>query len=71
MKIVARALEDSDDDGWVNLAVVGSRILGAAPDFDSRTYGCSNLGTLVTTSGGFEVRNRQYPDHVRLCPLAA
>ena len=57
VKIVARAIEDSDDDGWVNLAVVGSRILGAAPDFDPRTYGCSNLSTLVTKSGGFEVRN--------------
>ena len=56
VKIVARAIEDSDDDGWVNLAVVGSRILGAAPDFDPRTYGCSNLSTLVTKSGGFEVR---------------
>ena len=54
-KIVARAIEDSDD-GWVNLAIVGSRILGAAPDFDSRTYGCANLSTPVTKSGGFEVR---------------
>ena len=56
VKIVARAIEDSDDDGWVNLAVVGSRILGAAPDFDPRTCGCFNLSTLVTKSGGFEVR---------------
>ena len=56
VKIVARAIEDADDDGWVNLAVVGSRILGAAPDFDPRTYGCSNLSTLVTRSGAFEVR---------------
>ena len=40
----------------MNLAVVGSRILGAAPDFDPRTYGCANLSSLVTKSGGFEVR---------------
>ena len=38
VKIIARAIEDSDDDGWVNLSVVGSRITGAAPDFDARTY---------------------------------
>ena len=56
VKIVARAIEDSDDDGWVNRVVVGSRILGAAPDFDPSIYGCSNLSTLVTKSGGFEVR---------------
>ncbi len=54
--VIARAIEDSEDDGWVNLANVGSRILGAAPDFDPRTYGCPNLSTLVTKSGGFEVR---------------
>ena len=54
--IVARAIGESDDDGWVNLGRVGSRILGAAPDFDPRTYGCPNLSTLVTKSGGFEVR---------------
>ena len=47
---------NSGDDGWVNLASVGSRILGAAPDLDPRTYGCPNLSTLVTKSGGFEVR---------------
>ena len=56
MKIVARAIEDSYDDGWANLAVVGSRILGAARDFDPRTYGCSKLSALVTKSSGFEVR---------------
>ena len=56
VKIIARAIEDSDDDGWVNLGGVGSRILGAAPDFDARTYGCPNLSTLVAKSGGFEIR---------------
>ena len=56
VKIVARAIEDAAAAGWVNLAVVGSRILGAAPDFDPRTCGCSNLSTLVTKSGGSEVR---------------
>ena len=56
VKIIARAIEDSDDDGWANLGGVGSRILGAAPDFDARTYGCPNLSTLVAKSGGFETR---------------
>ena len=56
IKIIAKAIGESDDDDWVNLATVGSRIQGAAPDFDPRTYGCSNLSTLVRKSGGFEVR---------------
>ena len=56
IEIIAKAIGESDEDDWVNLAIVGSRIQGAAPDFDPRTYGCSNLSTLVTKSGGFEVR---------------
>ena len=56
--LVAKAIEDMDDDGWEHLGTVGSRILGAAPDFDPRTYGCSNLSTLVEKSGGFEVRKK-------------
>ena len=56
VKIIAKSIEDSDDDGWAHLGTVGSRILGAAPDFDPRTYGCPNLSTLVTKSGGFEIR---------------
>ena len=62
VKIIARAIkdsDDSDDDGWVNLRVVGSRITGAAPDFNARTYGCPNLSTLVAKSGGFETRKEQ------------
>ena len=55
VRIIARAMEDSDDDGWAHLGTVGSRIQGAVPDFDPRTYGCPNLSTLVTKSGGFEV----------------
>ena len=54
--IIAKAMEDADDDGWAHLGGVGSRIQGAAPDFDPRTYGCPNLSTLVAKSGAFEVR---------------
>ena len=56
VKLIAKAIEDMDEDGWVNLGSVGSRIQAAAPDFDSRTYGCANLSTLVEKSGGFEIR---------------
>ena len=53
--IIVKAMEDGDDDGWVHLGTVGSRIQAAAPDFDPRTYGCANLSTLVEKSGGFEL----------------
>ena len=56
VSIVAKAIEDSDDDGWVNRAKVGSRILGEALGFDPRMYGCPNRSTLVAKTGGFEVR---------------
>ena len=55
MKIIAKAIEDGEDEGWVNLSGVGSRILGAKPDFDARSYDCPNLSTLAGRSGGFEV----------------
>ena len=54
--IIARAIEESDDGDWAHLGGIGSRILGTAPDFDPRTYGCPNLSTLATKSGGFEIR---------------
>ena len=67
--IVARAIEDADEDadedGWAKLSGVGTRIYGAVPDFDPRTYGCSNLSTLVEKSGGFEIRKDQGAVHIR------
>ncbi len=69
VKIVVKAMEGEGEDGWVNLGSVGSRILGAAPDFDPRTYGCPNLSTLVTKSGGFEVRKEPgEPVYIRRKP---
>ena len=65
VKIIAKAIEDSDVDGWANLSGVGSRILGARPDFDARSYGCPNLSTLVQKSGGFEMRKDQGAVYIR------
>ena len=53
---IIKAMEDLEDGGgWVNLGAVGKRIYGIAPDFDPRSYGCPNLSTVVTKSGGFDV----------------
>ena len=58
MDFIARALEDLAHNRWANLNSVGSRILGAAPDFDPRTYGCSNPSMLDEKVG----RVRKEPD---------
>lgn len=55
--IIVKAMEElEDDEGWVQLGGIGSRIPGIAPDFDPRTYGCPNLSSVATKSGGFEIR---------------
>jgi len=58
--IIAKAMEElEDDEGWASLGAVGQRIPGIAPDFDPRTYGCTNLSTVVSKSGGFELRKTE------------
>jgi len=58
--IIHKAMEElEDDDGWANLGIVGKRIYGIAPDFDPRSYGCPNLSTVVTRSGGFAVQKSE------------
>ncbi len=54
--VIAKAMEDGGDDGWVHLGTVGSRIQDAAPDIDPGSYGCANPSTLAEKSGGLEVR---------------
>jgi len=40
---------------WVDLAVIGERLKQLAPDFDPRTYGCSNLVAVVENAANFLV----------------
>ena len=44
-----------DDEGWVNLGVVGHRLNQLAPDFDPRTYGNTKLVTVVEKTGAFAI----------------
>ena len=64
-KLIASAIGEPDDDGWVNLAMIGHRIQGAQPDFDPRSYGCPNLSALVEKCGGFDIRRVGGAVHVR------
>lgn len=58
--LIMTALSQIDDeDGWYQLAAVGTRLNTLRSDFDPRTYGCSKLVTLFEKSGAFEVRRDQ------------
>lgn len=46
------------EDGWADLATVGSLVRKQRPDFDSRNWGYAKLSDLVREIGLFEVRPR-------------
>ena len=55
--IIRKAIAQLDnDDGWVMLGQVGSRLAQLTTDFDPRTYGHAKLSDLVAKSGGFDSR---------------
>lgn len=64
--LVRSALGQLEDvDGWYPLSNVGSRLAALMPDFDSRTYGCAKLLTLLEKSGAFEVKRDNLKVYVR------
>ncbi|WP_183498316.1 OST-HTH/LOTUS domain-containing protein [Microbacterium invictum] len=48
----------SGEDGWANLAVVGSLMRKQQPDFDPRNWGYAKLSDLVRTIGLFGIEPR-------------
>lgn len=59
VSIIEAALAQLEDvDGWYPLAAAGSRLLALKPDFDSRSYGCAKLVSLVERTQAFEVERR-------------
>lgn len=44
------------DNGWANLAAVGSLIQKNSPSFDPRNYGCQKLGELVRRQDYLEIK---------------
>jgi hypothetical protein len=48
LPLLRKALENcTQDDGWATLSSVGSAMRSLDSSFDHRTYGCSNLRTLI------------------------
>jgi Fe-S-cluster formation regulator IscX/YfhJ len=48
-----------DEDGWVTLGAIGSRLRNAYPDFDQRTYGYTKLSDLIRSLGQFDVQRAE------------
>lgn len=51
--------ESSDEDGWVFLGEVGTKLNKRSPDFDTRNYGFSKLTQLVSSLNQFEIDSRK------------
>lgn len=57
--IKAIVTESSDEDGWVSLGEVGTKLNKRYPDFDTRNYGFSKLTQLVSSLNQFEIESRK------------
>ena len=53
------------EEDWVSLTLIGQHIHTAISEFDPRTYGCSNLSSLVEKTGAFEL-NRENGVSIRV-----
>ena len=60
IKTISTIIEkNSDEDDWIGLGELGSRLQKRHPDFDSRNYGYSKLSSLIKSFGVFEVEMRK------------
>jgi uncharacterized LabA/DUF88 family protein len=58
-KLLTSTVSDiSDDDGWTNLAALGTSIIRKQPDFDSRNYGFQKLSDMLRSMDMFEFDER-------------
>ncbi len=54
--------ENSDEEGWTLVSLVGNLLQNKYSDFDSRNYKCKKLVDLLKANG-FEIRNFQDPNN--------
>lgn len=60
-----RTFVSKQEEDWIPLALIGQHIHTAISEFDSRTYGCPNLSSLVKKTGAFEL-NRENGVSIRV-----
>lgn len=59
IKLTKAAMRSIDPDGeWYSLSAIGSHLVRANPDFDSRTYGRAKLSDLMKMLTPFETRKK-------------
>ena len=57
LNLIYKVIKDnSDDEGWASLAVIGNYINNVKPDFDTRTYGRAKLSGLLKKLVKFECK---------------
>lgn len=57
LNLIYKAVKDNtDENGWANLSMVGQYISAVKPDFDSRNYGRAKLSGLIKTLNLFETK---------------
>lgn len=57
LNLIYKAIKDnSNDEGWASLAVIGNYINNVKPDFDTRTYGRAKLSGLLKMLVKFECK---------------
>ncbi|TXJ02750.1 MAG: NYN domain-containing protein [Acinetobacter sp.] len=57
LNLIYKAVKDnSDDNGWANLSIVGQFITAVKPAFDSRNYGRAKLSSLIKMLNLFETK---------------
>jgi uncharacterized LabA/DUF88 family protein len=60
IKLIASTIADlSDDEGWAFLGDVGSLLQKKRPNFDPRNYGFQKLTPLISSTGKFEIEQRE------------
>ena len=65
MRAAIRAIvaEQSDEDDWMGVSMIGNILVKRHPDFDVRNFGFSKLTPFVKSLGIFEVKTEQNKDH--------
>ena len=61
--IKAIVAEQSDEDDWMGVSMIGNILVKRYPDFDVRNFGFSKLTPFVKSLGIFEVKTEQNKDH--------
>ena len=52
-------------NGWYCLGAIGTQLAMLVPGFDSRTYGCEKLKTLIEETDAFEIKHKGLTVHIR------